>query len=641
LVTDSPRRTQLIRDLVERLVEERSRVQFMRFEVKHIAASIARDRILALIGSAPETGLGQFIQPQQPGAKGAPGVAQPISVGAPGQTSTNFSELRLDPQSNALLFMGRAADGAYIEQMLALVDAPNTLVSRWYPVGGQAAEAIAAAASREGLGDITYQETEGVTQPVGAPGLNVPQAGFQQFGQQGQRGLQGSGFVIYPESGGFMYHGTLTQHARVDALVGELEPLTRGEQIVYEFYKLKYAKAEDVAEIIQNLLSNQLPTGNEGAILGRDLGAGRDRLGSQRDRAIRAAQQAQQQQQQQPGGEGQAAIFGDENTFVLADEKNNQIVVKAVQRVQPQFHDLIQRLDLRRPQVFINAKIIAVTDSMNFRLAVETQIIAGQFGLNTDFGLSRFGDNSFTQPKMVDTGLAGLTSALVKSEYVPFILHALQNNTDARVLATPQLLVDANEEAEISSVNVVPTQVSSQSNSTTITSQGEDATAGTTLIVTPQISESSVKLDLDITQSSFTGAPSAPGLAPPSLENHLASASVTVPPDATVVIGGLTLESVQNTIIKVPLLGDIPLVKHLFRDTNKSSQRATLYVFLTPTIMRDPNFADLRLLTRGPMAAVRLEPEVEVPPAEPISARILEPAPQRIETVPAGPSVKP
>ena len=136
------------------------------------------------------------------------------------------------------------------------------------------------------------------------------------------------------------------------------------------------------------------------------------------------------------------------------------------------------------------------------------------------------------------------------------------------------------------------------------------------------------------------GAPSAPGLAPPSLENHLTSASVTVPPDATVVIGGLTLESVQNTIIKVPLLGDIPLLGQMFRDTNKSKQRATLYVFITPTIMRDPSFADLRLLTKGPMAAVRLDPEDQVPPPEPVKARILEPAPFRIETG-AGNGVKP
>jgi general secretion pathway protein D len=71
-------------------------------------------------------------------------------------------------------------------------------------------------------------------------------------------------------------------------------------------------------------------------------------------------------------------------------------------------------------------------------------------------------------------------------------------------------------------------------------------------------------------------------------------------------------------------LGDIPLVGLLFRDTHNTGQKTTLYVFITPTIMRDPNFADLRLLTKGPMAESRIQSEDNLPRAEPVKMEFLD-----------------
>ena len=126
--------------------------------------------------------------------------------------------------------------------------------------------------------------------------------------------------------------------------------------------------------------------------------------------------------------------------------------------------------------------------------------------------------------------MPALTAAVINSKYVPVIITALQNNTNGRVLATPQLLVDANEEAEVSSVNRVPTQVTTQTaGAPNVTSVGPDAEAGTRLTVTPNISESAVKLAIDIEQSTFIGSPASAGLPPPSLVNNISSASVTIP----------------------------------------------------------------------------------------------------------------
>ena len=71
-------------------------------------------------------------------------------------------------------------------------------------------------------------------------------------------------------------------------------------------------------------------------------------------------------------------------------------------------------------------------------------------------------------------------------------------------------------------------------------------------------------------------------------------------------------------MVKVPLLGDIPIIKNLFRDTSKTGSDSQLYVFITPKIMRDPDFADLRLLTRAPLAQISLPDEYPPPTIETI-----------------------
>ncbi|MDI1290785.1 MAG: hypothetical protein PSX37_12655, partial [bacterium] len=159
-----------------------------------------------------------------------------------------------------------------------------------------------------------------------------------------------------------------------------------------------------------------------------------------------------------------------------------------------------------------------------------------------------------------------------------------------------------------------------------VTSEYVDAE--TNLTVTPKISEGGyLRLAYEITLSSFTGegqTVSGTVLPPPRRENVIQSDSITIPHDGTVVVGGLVVDSDSITIAKVPLLGDIPIIGHLFRSTNKGSRKTVLYVFLTPRILRDPEFDDLRLLTAGP--AHRSKIDTDIPEMEPTSMEILGPA---------------
>lgn len=628
LVTGTPRITGQIADLVERLAEQEAGVKPIRFELRHVSGSYARERVLELTSTGAS-------RPIRVGVTNPNAGAQPVvQPGQPGSSMLPFDEkLTVDPQGNALYFRGRPDEVEILRDLLAIIDVSNPLQTKFYAVGA-AARAIANEGQKQGLGDVTVEE--------GTGGSADPQQAIlrQQLQLSQQGGTAGPGFVIYPDSGGFVYRGTTEQHARVTALIQSLSELTSQDSVVIEFYKLKHSKSEDVAEIVHNLLTNQLPSISTGLL---QTGA-RPQQPTTRTPAGRtpAAEPAER------SSTAIDAFTGDQDTFVLSDKANNQVLVKARKRLQPQFARLIEKIDLRRPQVYVDVKIVAITATDSFRLAFETQLMSanGAGGVvNTNFGLGSFGtttgttttSGSITDQKDVVTNLLGLTSAYIRADQVPIIIHALAQNVETRIVSSPQLLVDDNEEAKVDSVDRQPfAQTTQSTGNPLVTSFGQAAEAGTKLRIKPQISEGDyLKIEYEVELSSFTGQAASPTAPPPSQVNTVSSKSVTVPSDTTIVVGGLTFEQASNTVFKVPLLGDIPIVGQLFRDERKDGRKGTLYVFITPRIMKDPAFADTRLLTRGPMRDVKL-PE-GLPSPEPVRIDILEPA----RSSPAEPSISP
>jgi len=106
---------------------------------------------------------------------------------------------------------------------------------------------------------------------------------------------------------------------------------------------------------------------------------------------------------------------------------------------------------------------------------------------------------------------------------------------------------------------------------------------------------------------------------------------VTLPSDSTLVVGGLAFEQKGKTVFKVPFLGDIPIVGQLFRDERTSSNKRVFYVFITPRVMRDQGFDDLRLNTEGPASAVRVvdplpPPQPSIIPISPVPQPLRKPS---------------
>lgn len=593
VVTDTPRNVRAIEELVRRIIDEYRRTTFTRIDLNYVAAGAARERAVALVGQ------GGTLRP------GIPGQEQNVQI--PGQASSidNLADrLTIDPTGNALMFRGTKEEVQQVRAVLELIDLPTTLKPVEYTAGAGAAM-IANIAAQRGLGEvIQLEDVLGDNQQQNFP-FQFGRGGNQFQNQSQQQSTLGGGSVMMVDQtrGKILYYGTEQQQEQLAALIDSLE--IELDEIVIERYPVRNVNAQELADLLQAIIEQD--SGADSPLLPGSRGAQTNQPGGAIQQLLRAQREAAGEQ----GPEG-SFVATAQDSFVTAHEATNVVIVKAPLKLQQQFARIITELDVRRPQVYVEAKIVAVSDSRDFRLAVEGQLQAGQFYTQTAYGLGTRPDaaDAFTDPKLPLPGLAGFTASLIKSEYVPFIINAIQSDTDARILSSPKLLVNDNEEAEIVSLEEQPFTTTQVGETTDITSFGGYETAGTSLLVTPSISEAGyLRLAYEIELSNFTASGSG-GIPPPKNTRNVRSDSVTIPTDTTIVVGGITVTDTRNTVVKVPLLGDIPLVGHLFRDTAKEDTEQLLYIFITPRILNDRNFADLRLLTRGPQDTMGIGPDL-------------------------------
>lgn len=644
VATGTQRKLEAVQALVERLMSEYQKAKFRRFDLKYVAAPVARERALQLVGQISQSrsrgnnNSGDNPQPDQPMPNPAGGATGRVNF-------DNVAErLTVDPQGNALMFRGVDEEIERVNEILTLIDVRSDLVPKKYVVGN-AAQQIADIAKNRGLGDITtIEDTSANTNrrnnfydPYNNP----------RRSQTTTTSTGGPVMVVDEKTGTIIYYGTEEQQKQLDRLVSELQ--LESDKVTVRTYKLRHADATQVAEIVLGLLQNRQPAGKSSLT----TGAGGNSSSGTNSRNNRNGSTNTNTSQpvivnnpgffdpNNQGGSSEGEFAAGPDTFVLADTLNNQVLVKAPTRQQAEFERIISKLDLRRPQVYIDAQIVAVTWTDDMRLAFETQFTnIGDFGgvLNTNFGLGTFGTGAGVNGTKTVSNSTGLTAALIKSDQVPVIINALQQKVNTRILSSPKLLVDDNETAELKSKNEQPTTTSTQGTSTTNTSFGGYEEAGTNLKVTPRISDAGyVGMSVTAELSSFSGRTNN-GIPPPRDTNTLTTDSVSVPTDMAVVIGGLQFDSKTNDRTGIPLLMDIPGIGALFRDDNDSTRKTTLYIFLTPRVIRDPNFEDLRLLTVGPRSASDLSADLPAIKPEPVDivAPVL-PTPVPTSDAPAAP----
>jgi type II secretory pathway component GspD/PulD (secretin) len=322
---------------------------------------------------------------------------------------------------------------------------------------------------------------------------------------------------------------------------------------------------------------------------------------------------------QSVGPAGMMSALLDTDVRITADTKTNTIIVVAEPQVQEHYETLIKFLDRRSPQVLIEAKIVTIDTSDEFMLGVE---VGGgdRSGIKKLFGFSSFG---LSTADPVTGALAlipgvGFNGTLVDPDTADVIVRALSANSRAKVVASPRVLVNDNEEGRLQSVLSIPYMSLNSSQVVQSTSLGGNQDAGTTIVVTPHIGDGEqLQLEFAVEFSNF-GSSSGTNLPPPRHVDQVSSV-VTIPDGYTVIVGGLNRQNIEAATQGIPILEKIPLVKYLASQQSKKNNSTSLFVFLKPVILRDDKFKDLKYLSDGDVRAAQIN--ANLPQSSPILMR--------------------
>ena len=369
---------------------------------------------------------------------------------------------------------------------------------------------------------------------------------------------------------------------RVVALIQRLDAELESQGNTRVYY-LKYAKAEDLVKVLQ---------GVSATIAAEAQGA------------------ATQAQGARSSGKGR-------DVSIEAHAESNSLVITAQPDVLRSLEDVIRQVDIRRAQVLVEAIIVEVADNSGANLGVQwisaqggltqfnngvvpiSQIAAGAAAARpikgtTTITPSAEGPITQTTPDQDGNyqalgealgGVTGMMLGVVKNDWGA-ILQAVTTDSNSNILATPSITTLDNQESSFIVGEEVPIK--------TTTSPGTGGTnpfttldrieVGIKLKVTPQINEgNAVKLTIEQEVSGRNGDIEGN----PIIAKREIKTTVLADNGATVVLGGLIDEDVQQSESKVPLLGDIPVLGALFRSTSSTKRKRNLMIFIRPTIMRD------------------------------------------------------
>ena len=347
--------------------------------------------------------------------------------------------------------------------------------------------------------------------------------------------------------------------------------------------------------------------------------------------------------------------------IIQADPATNSVIINAPDEVYNSLRAALDKLDVRRAQVYVEALIAEVTADKAAEFGIQWQALSG---LNSNatkgIGGTNFGgtgQNIIGLTQNLASAGRGLNIGIVKGTVtIPgvgevtnlgVLLRALESDANVNILSTPTLLTLDNEEAAITigqNVPFITGQYALTGSATTPTpfQTVERRDVGLTLRVRPQISESGrVQLQIYQEVSSVQDTANAAGI----ITNKRAVASTVLVDDGQIiVIGGLIQDSVNDGTEKVPLLGDLPLLGALFRYKTRSQTKTNLMIFLRPTVVRDSARADAfasdrynyilgeqRRLQPAHDAVLPDMPAPTVPPLQPPPAILIAPEEEQVQ----------
>ncbi|WP_448549573.1 type II secretion system secretin GspD [Thalassotalea fusca] len=375
--------------------------------------------------------------------------------------------------------------------------------------------------------------------------------------------------------------GEIQARERVAKLISRLdsELETNGNTRVYY---LKYAKAEDLVDVLKGV-SKTIEAENQGA----------------------AKTNASNRNQGR-------------NISIEAHAETNTLVITAQQDMLRSLEAVIRQLDVRRAQVLVEAIIVEVFESDGVNLGVQwyhedggfTQFNNGPAPISAVAAAAEAAkgepgttittidsnnnkvitenpatDGDYSLLAQVLGSVSGTMFGIVKNDWGA-IVQAVSTDTNSNILSMPSITTMDNEEASFLVGQEVPiiTGSTTGNNNDNPFQTVDRQEVGIKLKVTPQVNEGSgIQLTIEQEVSSVSGATGVDI----AISKRELKTTVFADDGATVILGGLMDDDVQESQQKVPLLGDIPIIGHLFKSTSNTSRKRNLMVFLRPTIIRD------------------------------------------------------
>lgn len=392
--------------------------------------------------------------------------------------------------------------------------------------------------------------------------------------------------VADDRSNSVIVSGEPRARSRVVKLIKQLDQDLKTEGNTRVFY-LKYAKAPEVVEVLKDV-----------------------------SRSI----QAEVEQQSSTGNNNQRRRSGgDETVSISPHEPTNSVVITAQKDMLASLEKVIRDLDIRRAQVQVEAIIVEIMEGDNVDFGVQwisedggmvqynngNQVPIGSLAAGAYQAREREGT---TTTRVTDGGVEvtttepdepgdvsllanllgsvnGMMFGTIQDDWAA-VVQAVTQDTRSNILATPSIVTVDNEEASFLVGQEVPTiSGSTTGDNNDNPFQTVDRTEiGIKLKVTPQINEGdAVQMTIEQEVSSLSGATAVDVI----INKRELKTTVMADDGETIVLGGLIDEDVQESVSKVPLLGDIPILGKLFSSTSTSKQKRNLMVFIRPTIVRD------------------------------------------------------
>ncbi|AVJ55227.1 type II secretion system protein GspD [Idiomarina sp. OT37-5b] len=411
--------------------------------------------------------------------------------------------------------------------------------------------------------------------------VRIAQSLFEKSAQDGTPTLLIPKIVADERSNSVIVSGEPRARSRVVKLIRQLDQDLKTEGNTRVYY-LKYARAEEMVEVLDNV-----------------------------SRSI----QAEVEQQQGSNTGGRRAGGGNNTVSISPHAPTNAVVITAEPDMLASLENVIRDLDIRRAQVQVEAIIVEILEGDNVDFGIQWisedgglvqyntgnqvpigALAAGAYQAQPQEGttvISEGGAVTQNPDKPGDISLLaellgsvnGMMFGTIKNDWAA-VVQAISQDTNSNILATPSIVTVDNEEASFLVGQEVPTITGS-----TLGGDNENPfqtvdrqEVGIKLKVTPQINEGdAVQMLIEQEVSSLSGATSVDVI----VNKRELKTTVMANDGETIVLGGLIDEDVQESVSKIPLLGDIPILGKLFSSTSTSTQKRNLMVFIRPTIVRD------------------------------------------------------